>query len=181
MQLAPPRARASATAVAAVLAAALALASCSSSGSAARGPLTEGTDTGTVCVPYSGAERRVTVGVDLVENPSSAPAVIDGVALVGAKGLRLVEARTIAVPPGPSTLLGTSGSYPPRSDPRWSMAAVASGTSVAPGATQNVVLGLEAPDGAGSAKRVRISYHVGSEHYVLATNYAYQVQGSPCS
>lgn len=158
-----PRLRARAVGALAVLGL-LTIAGCSGpSTRAAWGPLGK-------TVPVDGAEcvpapvgSLVTLGAEALANHGSTPVTLDSVALVGARGLRVVDAEI--VPIANTTLIGVGPGYPPTwaiTRPAeaavWARRAPVSHAVIPAGSDRNLVLGVRYVDSAtGTADRMEVT------------------------
>jgi hypothetical protein len=139
------------------------------------GPLGHPVLRGMECLGLAG-HRVVTYGVEWVQNPGPAKAVIDQMTLAKSEGLRVVA--TWAVPTS-GLAYGVQVGYPPSKMPlpgwRWARREPADGATVpyTPGRRNRLnlllVLGLKPGFTTGQAAAVDLWYHVGSSRYHLRT------------
>jgi len=141
---------------------------------AAAGPLGHPFQGGMECLSLSGYQV-VTYGVEWVQNPGTAMAVIDRMTLGKPQGLRLVAAWLV---PTSGLLYGAQYGYPPSKMPlpgwQWASREPADGATVPHTAGNDrmnlvLVLGLNPGVKSGQAAGIDISYHIGSSHYQLTT------------
>lgn len=160
------------------------LTSCGSGG----GPLDANYSPGALCAPI-GKDRRITVGLDTLENSGQANAVISEVELVHPDaGLTLIEASIVVAG---FTLVGVRSGYPPAlgelpDNVEWAEAQPMPGAVVTPqDATTgvfNLVVGLELAGSVTMARAdgFRIMYESGGRDYEYVTPNSIELKEGPC-
>lgn len=156
---------------------------CTFGGPATPGPLgeaAEGGDSGEICVPAA-RQGQYALGMEVLSNPGNTDAVITGVDLVDARGLKLVDAVVIDID---GLAIGARTSWPPTGaadTPAWRTAVPADGATIPANSTnrKNLVLHLSAePNQPASLKAYKITYKVGRTTHEMQTTYALLVKAS---
>ncbi|MHB8245852.1 MAG: hypothetical protein ACYDGN_10960 [Acidimicrobiales bacterium] len=150
------------------------------------GPLGGGGGRGVECVPG----RLLTIGGDDVINTGHLAAVVTGVSLYRASGVRLVRAYLVPILSARGgTLIGMVGSFPPPassipSDAKWARRQRLPGAKVQPerpGVSYNLVVGLQRTTAAGKVGAVQFSYSEGGNSYVWRSSTSIEVlSGMEC-
>lgn len=166
--------------LAAVIITMVAAASCAG-GTPDRGPLGDGGDPGSICVPLHPG-GVLSWGATPLENKGSSVAVIKSVKLVGAQHTTL--AVTYIVPSTRSYLYGAWRGYPPPPHPqpgvRWDERMTVPGATVQPGRTASLVAVIKEHGPVGRVRAIAVTYREGGGTYLMQTHYKLLLTTASC-